>query len=128
MNELSEKELATVAGGASTGKKIPATYTVVAGDNLSTIAARFNTTWKKLYDLNKTLIDKTAFYIEEPENQEVLILQGDVPEEAERLKAQLTARIPDLTNVRIQDIGPVIGAHCGPGTIAVCFFGKEIDI
>ena len=76
----------------------------------------------------KTLIDKTAFYIEEPENQEVLILQGDVPEEAERLKAQLTARIPGLTNVRIQDIGPVIGAHCGPGTIAVCFCGKEIDI
>ena len=76
----------------------------------------------------KTLIDKTAVYIEEPENQEVLILQGDVPEEAERLKAQLTARIPGLTNVRIQDIGPVIGAHCGPGTIAVCFCGKEIDI
>ena len=76
----------------------------------------------------KTLIDKTAFYIEEPENQEVLILHADVPEEADRLKAQLTARIPGLTNVRIQDIGPVIGAHCGPGTIAICFCGKEIDI
>ena len=22
-------------------------------------------------------------------------------------------------------IGPVIGAHCGPGTVAICFFGKE---
>lgn len=60
MKELNQYELAYVAGGASKGNKIPATYKVVAGDNLSTIAAKFNTTWKKLYDLNKTLIDKTA--------------------------------------------------------------------
>ena len=60
MKELNQNELTYVAGGASKGSKIPATYKVVAGDNLSTIAAKFNTTWKKLYDLNKTLIDKTA--------------------------------------------------------------------
>ena len=42
MKELNENELVAVAGGANTGKKIPATYTVVAGDNLSTIAATFN--------------------------------------------------------------------------------------
>ena len=76
----------------------------------------------------KTLIDRTEQYIEEPESQEILIMQADVPEDADRLKAQLLARIPGLKGVRIQDVGPVIGAHCGPGTIAVCFFGKEIDI
>ena len=76
----------------------------------------------------KTLIDKTAYYIEEPENQEIIIMQADVPEEAERVKAQLLSRIPGLKGVRLQDVGPVIGAHCGPGTIAICFYGKEIDI
>ena len=76
----------------------------------------------------KTLIDRTVQYIEEPEKQEILIMQADVPEDADRLKAQLLARIPGLKGVRIQDVGPVIGAHCGPGTIAVCFCGKEIDI
>ena len=76
----------------------------------------------------KTLVDRTEQYIEEPESQEILIMQADVPEDADRLKAQLLARIPGLKGVRIQDVGPVIGAHCGPGTIAVCFCGKEIDI
>ena len=76
----------------------------------------------------KTLIDKTAQYIEEPEKQEVIIMQADVPEEAERVKANLLARIPEIKSVRIQDVGPVIGAHCGPGTVAICFYGKEIDI
>ena len=76
----------------------------------------------------KTLVDKTAQYIEEPENQEVIIMQADVPEEAERLKASLMTRIPALKAVRIQDVGPVIGAHCGPGTLAISFYGKEIDI
>lgn len=32
-------------------------YTVVKGDTLSGIAARYNTTYMKLYELNKTLID-----------------------------------------------------------------------
>ena len=78
MKELNENELVAVAGGASTGKKIPATYTVVAGDNLSTIAARFNTTWKKLYDLNKTLIDKTAKSHGVKEHFENYIYPGEV--------------------------------------------------
>lgn len=78
MNELSEKELATVAGGASTGKKIPSTYVVVAGDNLSTIASRFGTTWKKLYDLNKAVIDKTAKSHGVKEHFENYIYPGEV--------------------------------------------------
>ena len=76
----------------------------------------------------KTLIDKTAQYIEDPDKQEVILLQADVPEEAARLREALLTRIPNIKSVRIQDIGPVIGAHCGPGTIAVCFYGREIDI
>ena len=28
-------------------------------------------------------------------------------------------------NVLIEHVGPVIGAHAGPGTIALCFIGKE---
>ncbi len=25
----------------------------------------------------------------------------------------------------IENVGPVIGAHCGPGTVALCFLGRE---
>ena len=28
-------------------------------------------------------------------------------------------------DVRRQTIGPVIGSHCGPGTLGVCFIGKD---
>ena len=37
----------------------------------------------------------------------------------------LREKIPGLGNISTRYVGPVIGAHCGPGTVAVCFFGKE---
>ena len=40
----------------------------------------------------------------------------------------LRDRIPTLRDIRIQAVGPVIGAHCGPGTLACCFMGKERKI
>ena len=73
----------------------------------------------------RTIVDRTAELIENPEDQTVLILHGDVPEEADRLAELLRQRIPTLRDIRIQIIGPVIGAHCGPGTLAACFMGKE---
>lgn len=76
----------------------------------------------------RTIVERTAEYIEHPEEQTVIIFQGDVPEEAERLKEMLKARIPEIKEIRIQIIGPVIGAHCGPGTLACCFMGKERTI
>ena len=30
--------------------------------------------------------------------------------------------------IRIDHVGPVIGAHCGPGTLAICFLGHERTI
>ena len=76
----------------------------------------------------RTIVERTAENIEHPEDQTVLILQGDVPEEAERLAEMLRQRIPEIRDIRIQIIGPVIGAHCGPGTLACCFMGKERKI
>ncbi len=73
----------------------------------------------------RTIVERTAENIEHPGDQTVIILHADVPEEAERLADMLRARIPDLKDIRIQIIGPVIGAHCGPGTLACCFMGKE---
>lgn len=35
-------------------------YVVKKGDTLSSIAKKYKTTWKKLYELNKTVIDSTA--------------------------------------------------------------------
>ena len=59
MKEMNDEQAKNVTGGAD-NNNIPATYKVVSGDNLSTIAAKYKTTWQKLYELNKELIDKDA--------------------------------------------------------------------
>ena len=76
----------------------------------------------------RTIVERTAENIEHPEDQTIIILQGDVPDEADKLAEMLRQRIPEIRDIRIQIIGPVIGAHCGPGTLAACFMGKERKI
>lgn len=76
----------------------------------------------------KMLVEKTAENILDAGNQELVILHGDVEEEANELKEMLLAKIEGLERIRIQMIGPVIGSHTGPGTLAVCFMGRERQI
>ena len=76
----------------------------------------------------RTIVDRTAEYIEHPEDQTVVIMQADVEEEAKTLEKMLRQHIPAIKDIRIQTVGPVIGAHCGPGTLACCFMGKERSI
>lgn len=46
--------------------------------------------------------------------------------DAQAMKAALVERFPNINgDVRICDIGTIIAAHCGPGTVAVFFFGDE---
>lgn len=73
----------------------------------------------------KTIVERTAECIEHPEAQTLVILHGDVPEAAETLAEMFRARIPALKGIRTQIIGPVIGCHCGPGTLAAVFMGRE---
>ena len=73
------------------------------------------------------LVDKLVEYQPDPAESPVIILHADVPEEAAELKALALKKIPDL-QIRIDPIGPVIGAHCGPGTLAITFLGKERTI
>ena len=73
----------------------------------------------------KAIVDNVAQYIEDPAGQEIVIIHGDSLESAEQLKQMLQHRIPEAANISIHMIGPVIGAHAGPGTLAACFMGKE---
>ena len=73
----------------------------------------------------RTLADKVAETIENPEGQELLLMHGDNEEAAQAMEEMLRQKLPSLKGIRVQMIGPVIGAHCGPGTLCVAFFGKE---
>ncbi len=56
-----------------------------------------------------------------------IILHADALEDANHLHELLSEKLPDMS-IRIDNIGPVIGAHCGPGTLAFCFLGKGREI
>ncbi len=73
----------------------------------------------------RALVDKAVENIEDPAQADVIILHADAPEDAARLEAKLREKLPALEKIDTYYIGPVIGAHCGPGTVAVSFFGKE---
>lgn len=46
-------------------------------------------------------------------------------DDAEALKQALLDSFPNIESIRIFDIGTIIASHCGPGTVAVFFFGDE---
>ena len=60
----------------------------------------------------------------DPDASECIVLNADCYDDAVKLRDTLIAREPRL-RIRIESIGPVIGAHAGPGTLAFCFLGKE---
>ena len=70
------------------------------------------------------LVEKAAANIDNLDESMPVIMHADAPEDAERLKKQLMEKIPGLPEIQTWYVGPVIGAHCGPGTVAICFFGK----
>ncbi len=73
----------------------------------------------------RTLVEKMMENIEDAEKQQAVILHGDSEEAARELAQMVQAKMPGLGGIRIQMIGPVIGAHCGPGTLCLSFMGKE---
>ena len=54
----------------------------------------------------------------------VVIGHGDCPEAAEELKTEVLSRFPQA-EIRIAPIGPVIGAHTGPGMLALIYWGNN---
>lgn len=73
----------------------------------------------------RLIADKAAENIDDPANSMPVIIHADAPEDAQRLEKLLRERVPELPEIQTWYVGPVIGAHCGPGTVAICYFGKE---
>lgn len=60
----------------------------------------------------------------EPEKQVMFICHGDAREDAEYLAELVRSEVP-VKDIIINYVGPVIGAHSGPGTLALFFFGTQ---
>lgn len=72
----------------------------------------------------KVLQEKIVEKIVNPEEQVIFISHGDCLEEAEHLKELITSVIK-VKDVIINNVGPVIGSHSGPGTMALFFIGNS---
>ncbi len=59
-----------------------------------------------------------------PKHQTVFISHGDCLEDAQYVAKQIKAKF-DTKDIHIGFIGPVIGSHSGPGTVALFFLGAK---
>nr|PZN09225.1 MAG: fatty acid-binding protein DegV [Caldicoprobacter oshimai] len=72
----------------------------------------------------RTLVEKMEEHIVNPEQQAVAISHGDSSEDAEYVAGLIRSKF-SVKDIIINQIGPVIGSHSGPGTLAIFFLGGE---
>lgn len=72
----------------------------------------------------KALVDKMEQTAIDPADQTVFISHGDCLEDAQ-LVAQMVKDRFNVQEVYLNYVGPVIGAHSGPGTLALFYVGVE---
>ena len=70
------------------------------------------------------LVELMEEQIEGYQNDIVFISHGDCPEDAEFVAAQVKERF-GIQNILIDYVSPTIGAHSGPGTVALFYLGKN---
>ena len=72
----------------------------------------------------KALVDKMEQTAIDPGDQTVFISHGDCLEDAQMVAQMVRDRF-GTQDIRINFVGPVIGAHSGPGTLALFYLGTE---
>ena len=72
----------------------------------------------------KALVDRMEASAIDPGNQTVFISHGDCEDEAREVGRMIEQRF-GTKDIRYSYIGPVIGTHSGPGTVALFFYAKE---
>ena len=71
----------------------------------------------------RTLAEKVVSELTD-ESYPVYVVDADCPEEGDKLRDLILEKRPGANVVR-QIVGPVIGSHCGPGTLGVIFVGDK---
>lgn len=71
-----------------------------------------------------TLVEIMKTQIKNPKDQTIMISHGDALEDAHYVGNKIKEEL-HVNNIIYGYVGPVIGAHSGPGTIAVFFIGNH---
>lgn len=70
------------------------------------------------------LFDKMRETAIDPQNQVIYISHGDCYDDAKKLADMIEDEF-GIKDILISEVGPVIGAHSGPGTLALFFLGSK---
>ncbi len=71
-----------------------------------------------------SLVKSLETLVDDPENSVIAIGHSDCMEDAVHLEMLIRAKW-DVKDILIADIGPAMGAHCGPDTLAIFFVKSE---
>lgn len=71
------------------------------------------------------LLDGIKRDITAPAGQHIIINHADCLSDANWIRDQLLEEYPTLGGVDVFSLGIIIGAHCGPGLLAVFYFGDQ---
>lgn len=72
----------------------------------------------------KTLVEKLSERIVNPEEHVVGISHGDCIQDAEYVRDLILEKYK-VKDFLINNIGPVVGSHTGPGAVTLCFLGES---
>lgn len=75
----------------------------------------------------KTTVDTMEAHAQDGKNYsgKCFICHSNCPQDAEKTREAVLERFTNLKDIRICEIGTIIASHCGPGTVAVFFYGDE---
>ena len=93
----------------------------IKGENLSVekVKGRKNSIRRCVEMTKENIIDAS--------NQSVFVVHADCLEEAIDIKAMLLEQVK-CADVYINDVGPILGASCGPGMFGIYFKGKKREV
>jgi len=75
---------------------------------------------KALRHVADAVVDRAT----DPENNALVLLHADCEADAHKVLTMIEEKVR-FKEVFLQYVGPVIGAHCGPGTLGACFLGNK---
>lgn len=73
------------------------------------------------------LVDEVVNRLEEPSKSIIFIAHADTVKDAEYIKNEIEKKI-QVKEIHISELGPIVGASIGPGSIVISFFGHEVTI
>ena len=67
------------------------------------------------------MLEDAAAELGDPTGKEIVLSHSDCPEEGEKWKQMVMERFPEAASVTLQELGPVIGCHTGPGFLSIVY-------